>query len=235
MGKQTYIIGRAGEVTLYDDTVSRKHAALEVEGEVLFLRDLDSRNGTYEIRDKELVPFRAGTVLPDQVFAFGECVRSVRQLLQEAGISAESAADEVAAVEGDDEHEESLDATHAGFKVPARRRLSRENIIEMLEQVEDHLEAGGTLGEICPRLGITEQRYDRWCREYGATREEREKSMAELQRENNRLRKLVADLALERDRLREALAEHGISVADERAGEEIAPPNFSVISGDTKV
>ena len=77
MSKQSFIIGRAGDVTLYDDTVSRRHACLEVEDEGMFLRDLESRNGTYEIRDKKLVPFASGAVYPDQVFAFGECVRSV--------------------------------------------------------------------------------------------------------------------------------------------------------------
>ena len=88
MEKKTYTIGRAGDIKLKDETVSRLHACLEVDGDKLYLRDLDSHNGTYEIRDKELVPFTAGSVTQDQTFAFGECVRNVAQLLRTAELEA---------------------------------------------------------------------------------------------------------------------------------------------------
>jgi putative transposase len=240
MNKQSFIIGRAGDVTLYDDTVSRRHACLEVEDEGMFLRDLDSRNGTYEIRDKKLVPFASGAVYADQVFAFGECVRSVKQLLNEAGIAGNNLTDTADPLTYGNDHNP-LDATQVGFRVPPRKRLSRANIIEMLEQIEDHLAAGGALEEICVRLGITEQRYERWCTEHGETRAEREKSMAALQRENARLRKLVADLSLERETLREALDGQGsrLDDDDESAGEDdqdadASAPNFSLVNGDGK-
>ena len=123
--------------------------------------------------------------------------------------------------------------------MPPRKRLSRANIIEMLEQIEDHLAAGGALEEICVRFGITEQRYERWCNEHGETRADREKSMAALQRENVRLRKLVADLSLERETLREALDGQGLRLDDDDEpadaddqDAEASPPNFSLVNGD---
>lgn len=238
MSKQSFIIGRAGDIALYDDTVSRRHACLEVEDAGMFLRDLESRNGTYEIRDKKLVPFASGAVYPDQVFAFGECVRSVKQLLNEAGVAGKNLTDTANPLAyGDDNNP--LDATQVGFRVPPRKRLSRANIIEMLEQIEDHLAAGGALEEICVRLGISEQRYERWCNEHGETRAEREKSMAALLRENVRLRKLVADLSLERERLREALDRQGTHlddddepVDDDDQDADASTRNFSLVNGE---
>jgi len=212
MAKQSYIIGRGGHVTLYDDTVSRRHACLEVEDGVLFLRDLESRNGTYEIRDKKLVPFTSGVVFSDQVFAFGECVRSVTQLLKEAGVT-ENSENAPAGVDDNSEHDEdALNSTQIGFQVPAGPRLSGADIIEMLENIETQLEDGGVLSEICAGLNITEQRYQRWCGEHGVTRHERERSVADLKLENAHLRMLVADLSLERNALQQALLGSGSSV-----------------------
>jgi len=204
MAKRSYIIGRAGDISLYDDTVSRRHACLEIDGDRLILRDLDSRNGTYELRDKVLVPFMQGTVTRDQVFAFGECVRSVMQLLAEVG-----AADALADTAGG-EHSampDPMDVTHVSINVEPRRRLSPHDIVAMLDKVEDASAAGDSLESALASLGITPQRYERWCREHGATRAERSgaEAMAELRRENERLRRLVADLSLENAALKEAL------------------------------
>lgn len=218
MTRKSYTIGRAGDITLYDDTVSRRHAMLEVEGEVLFLRDLDSRNGTFEIRDQTLVPFSGGEVHIDQVFAFGECVRSVAQLLKT--VEPDSALIESEAADGDSVAvEDTLDETKVGFAVTPRKRLTSTDIVDLLERAEDALDAGQTLGEVCQGLGITVQRYERWCREYGANRQDREQTLVALRRENERLRKLVADLSLEREALKDALRK--------ATGEEV-PPGTSV-------
>lgn len=229
MGKQSFIIGRAGHITLYDDTVSRRHACLEVEDGELFLRDLKSRNGTYEIRDKHLVPFASGAIRSDQVFAFGECVRSVVQLLKEAGVASESIS---ANLSNGDGELEAMNATQIGFSVPAQRRLSPANIVEMLEEIEDHIAEGGKLNQICGSLGISEERYQRWCSEYGETREQRDKENHELKAENERLRKLVADLSLERDAMLETLNKNKRD--NEQIGQRSvdSPPNFTVVGRD---
>jgi hypothetical protein len=223
MARKSYVIGRAGDITLYDDTVSRRHACLEVEGDQLFLRDLDSRNGTFEIRNDKLVPFPGGAITVDQVFAFGECVRSVRQLLDAIGVEAPKvpAADESAAAPAPP----APDATRFGLAVAPRQRLSPSDIVGLLEQVEDGLAVGRTLEALCESLGFSEQRYLRWSKEYGRTRAERERTVAELRRENDRLRKLVADLSLERDVLKEALKS-----ASERPAAPPASPSLTIVS-----
>lgn len=224
MSRKTYTIGRAGDITLYDDTVSRRHACLEVEGETLFLRDLESRNGTFEIRDKTLVPFSEGEVTIDQVFAFGECVRSVAQLLKTVEPDSELVAE--TADEGDEvDVEDTLDQTKVGFSMAPRKRLSATDIVDILERAEDALEAGGTLDDVCQEFGVTVQRYERWCREYGATRHDREQTLVALRRENERLRKLVADLSLEREALKDALR---TATGSEPGSSEPAPGGSSV-------
>ena len=228
MSKKSYIIGRAGDITLYDDTVSRRHARLDVDGDECFLTDLESRNGTYLIRDKQLLPFTKGRVTEHQVFAFGECVRTMTQLLSSIGAHGEPQAS-AAAPPGAAPEATSFDATMASL--PAVQRLTSLDIIGLLERAEDALNAGRPLTEVCATLGISEQRYQRWCREYGATRIEREGNTQALRRENERLRKLVSDLSLERDALREALevARHRIR------SEGPMPPNLSVVVvGDGK-
>lgn len=81
MAGRTYIIGRRGEITLNDDTVSGRHAELTVLDGSFFLTDLGSTNGTWQLVNGQRQPFIRGPVLAGQEFAFGNCVRSVRQLV----------------------------------------------------------------------------------------------------------------------------------------------------------
>lgn len=220
MAKKTYIIGRAGDITLYDDTVSRRHARLDIDGDRYELTDLDSRNGTYEIRDRQPVPFRGGVVTRQQVFAFGECVRSMEQLL--AAVQGDGPAVPPAPAAGD---ADPRDATLLGVDMPAVQRLAVSDILKLLERAEDMLAAGGERKQVWAALGINEQRYERWSREYGATRADRDLAVRELRRENERLRQLVADISLERDALRDAL-----ELARLRARSE--PPSLTLVNGD---
>ena len=54
-----------------------------------------------------------------------------------------------------------------------------------------------TTGGVCRKLGITEQTYYRWRKEYGSLRVDQVRRLKELERENGRLKKLVADQALD--------------------------------------
>ncbi len=81
MSSRTYIIGRRGEIVLRDDTVSARHAELTVLDDTLFLADLGSTNGTWLIENGRRQPFDRGYVQPEQEFAFGNCVRSIAELL----------------------------------------------------------------------------------------------------------------------------------------------------------
>jgi putative transposase len=57
---------------------------------------------------------------------------------------------------------------------------------------------------VCKLLGITEQTYYRWRREYGGLKVDQAKKLKELEKENARLKKLVADLSLDKQILKEA-------------------------------
>ncbi|KKL18398.1 hypothetical protein LCGC14_2475910 [marine sediment metagenome] len=86
----------------------------------------------------------------------------------------------------------------------ARRIYTPERIINKLRKAEVLLSQGSTVGEAARKIGVTEQTYYRWRREYGGMRIEQVKRLKELERENTRLKRLVADLSLDNDILKEA-------------------------------
>jgi putative transposase len=85
-----------------------------------------------------------------------------------------------------------------------RKRYTAEQIIGMLREAEVLQSQGMTIGEISRKLGISEQTYYRWRKEYGGMRVDQAKRLKELEKENVRLKKLVADLSLDNDILKEA-------------------------------
>ena len=60
--------------------------------------------------------------------------------------------------------------------------------------------------EVCRVLGVAEQTYYRWRKEYGGLKVEQARRFKELERENPRLRRAVADLTLDKLILKEAAA-----------------------------
>ena len=86
-----------------------------------------------------------------------------------------------------------------------RKRYTAEQIIGMLREAEVLQIQGMTIGEISRKLGITEQTYYRWRKEYGGMRIDQAKRLKELEKENVRLKKLVADLSLDNDILKETV------------------------------
>jgi putative transposase len=79
----------------------------------------------------------------------------------------------------------------------ARKRFTSEQIITILREAEVLLNQGSIVIEAVRKLGISEQTYYRWCKEYGGMRIDQAKRLKELEQENARLKKLVADLSLE--------------------------------------
>lgn len=86
----------------------------------------------------------------------------------------------------------------------AKRSFTPEQIIGRLREAEILLSHGATTGEASRKIGITEQTYYRWRKEYGGMRVEQAKRLKELEKENTRLKKLVADLSLDIAILKEA-------------------------------
>ncbi len=85
-----------------------------------------------------------------------------------------------------------------------KRVFTPEQIINKLREAEVHLSQGSNIGEASRKIGVTEQTYYRWRREYGGMRVEQARRLKELEKENNRLKKLVADLSLDISILKEA-------------------------------
>jgi len=85
----------------------------------------------------------------------------------------------------------------------AKKRYGAEQIINRLREVEVMLSNGSTVGEASKKIGVTEQTYYRWRKQYGGMKVEQAKRLKELEQENSRLKKLVADLSLDNAILKE--------------------------------
>lgn len=86
----------------------------------------------------------------------------------------------------------------------ARKRFTAEQIIRHLRQAEVLSSQGRNVSEICREIGITENTYYRWRKEYGGMGVNQAKRLKELERENSRLKRAVADLTLDNLILKEA-------------------------------
>ena len=78
-----------------------------------------------------------------------------------------------------------------------RKRYSTEQIVTKLRQAEVELGRGMRTPRVCQNLGVSEQAYYPWRKEYGGLRLDQAKRLKALERENTQLKKLVADQALE--------------------------------------
>ena len=85
----------------------------------------------------------------------------------------------------------------------ARKRHTAEQIISKLREAEVEISKCQTTAEVARKLGITEQTYYRWRKEYGGLRVDQAKRLKDLEKENARLKTLVADQALDNAILKE--------------------------------
>ncbi len=85
MESRTYVIGREGHIYISDPTVSKHHAELQVMNGEIYLRDLDSTNGTYLVKNNRLVPFKEGYVQLRQTIVIGNHQYTIENLLKIAG------------------------------------------------------------------------------------------------------------------------------------------------------
>jgi putative transposase len=87
----------------------------------------------------------------------------------------------------------------------SRKRFTPEQIIGILREADVKLSQGRSVEQLCRELGITEQTYYRWRREYGGMKVTQARRLKDLEKENTRLKKAVADLTLDKLILKEAL------------------------------
>ena len=86
----------------------------------------------------------------------------------------------------------------------AQKRHTAEQIISKLRQVEVAQAQGMTIPQAVKQIGVTEQTFYRWRKEYGGLRLDQAKRLKQLEKENVRLKRLVADLSLDNQILKEA-------------------------------
>ena len=86
----------------------------------------------------------------------------------------------------------------------AGKRLTAEEIVAKLRQIEVLNSQGKTVAEAVRAIGVTEVTYYRWRKEYGGLNGTQVKRLKELEAENTRLRRAVSDLTLDKMILAEA-------------------------------
>ena len=87
----------------------------------------------------------------------------------------------------------------------SKRRYTSEQIIGLLREMDVKISQGKNVGQICRDIGISEQTYYRWRKEYGGMKTVQVKRLKDLERENSHLKKAVAELTVDKLILKEAL------------------------------
>jgi putative transposase len=84
-----------------------------------------------------------------------------------------------------------------------RKRHGAEEIVAKLREAEVGRAEGKPLTQICKQLGVSEQTFHRWRKQYGGVSRDEVRRLKKLEQENGRLKKIVADQALDIDMLKE--------------------------------
>ena len=83
-----------------------------------------------------------------------------------------------------------------------RKRFSVEQVIAVLKQAE----LGTPVADLIRKVGITEQRFYRWKKQFQGLESDQVREFKQLQEENTRLKRVVADLTLDKVMLQDVLA-----------------------------
>jgi putative transposase len=75
-----------------------------------------------------------------------------------------------------------------------RKRFSVEQIVAVLKQAE----LGMPVSDLTRQVGISEQTYYRWKKQYAGLQSDQVRELKQLQEENSRLKRLVAELSLDK-------------------------------------
>ena len=85
----------------------------------------------------------------------------------------------------------------------ARRKYSAEEIVNKLREGEVLIAGGATVAEASRKLGISDQTYYKWRREYGGLKTGQAKRFKELEQKHARLKRLLGDAELDKAMLQE--------------------------------
>ena len=86
----------------------------------------------------------------------------------------------------------------------AGKRDKPEDVVLKLRQVEVLQGQGMGIAEAVRQIGVSQQTYYRWRKQYGGMSRDQLKRLKELETENTRLRRAVSDLTLDKMILSEA-------------------------------
>ena len=75
-----------------------------------------------------------------------------------------------------------------------KKRFSIEQIVAVLKQAE----LGMPVTDLIRHVGISEQTFYRWKKQYAGMQSDQVRELKQLQEENGRLKKLVAELSLDK-------------------------------------
>ena len=84
------------------------------------------------------------------------------------------------------------------------KRPKPEEMVSKLRQVEVLMGQGMSRLDAIRQIGVVEQTYYRWRKQYGGMGVDQLKELKRLQKENERLRRAVSDLTLDKLILKEA-------------------------------
>ena len=86
----------------------------------------------------------------------------------------------------------------------ANKRPKPEEIVSKLRQAEVLMGQGMSCLDAIRQIGVVEQTYYRWRKQYGGMGVDQLKELKRLQKENEQLRRAVSDLTLDKLILKEA-------------------------------
>ena len=84
------------------------------------------------------------------------------------------------------------------------KRPKPEEIVSKLRQVEVLMGQGMSRLDAIRQIGVVEQTYYRWRKQYGGMGVDQLKELKSLQKENEQLRRVISDLTLDKLILKEA-------------------------------
>ena len=84
MEGRTFILGRGGHIYIDSPTASKYHAEIKIADGKIYLRDMDSTNGTFLLKNKMRVQFIEGYVNPHQQIVIGNHTYVIQELLATA-------------------------------------------------------------------------------------------------------------------------------------------------------
>ena len=105
-----------------------------------------------------------------------------------------------------------------------KKRFAVEQIVAVLKEAE----AGMPVAELIRRIGITEQTFYRWKKQYAGLDSDQARQLKQLQEENDRLKKIVAELSLDKAMLADVIKKSGKSSSSAFYGELPQEPLYYI-------